>query len=162
MHLFAGKPGHKEAIDRYQAYLDVLKDNNIPFDSNLVYQGNFKESGGVEGVKILLDERLVKFDALIAASDNMAIGAIKTLQTRGIRIPTDVAIAGMNGEDQGLVIFPPLTTALLHFYEQGYQATKMVLSMLDGKDVASRVILPTQLVIRQSCGCPDPGRHPCC
>ena len=151
-----GQAGHQEANDRYQAYLDVLKKHNIPFDPNLVYQGNFKESGGIEGVKTLLDESRVNFDALVAASDNMAIGAMKTLQARGIRIPGDVAIAGLNGEDQGLVINPPLTTALLHFYEQGYQATTMVLSLLKGKEVPSKVILPTRLVVRQSCGCSDP------
>ena len=151
-----GQAGHQEAIDRYQAYLDVLKENKIDFDPALVYQGNFKESGGVEGAKTLLDERKVAFDALVAASDNMAIGAMKTLQARGLRIPADVAIVGVNGEDQGLVINPPLTTALLHFYEQGYQATMMVLSLLEGKEVPSRVILPTRLVVRQSCGCSDP------
>ncbi|MBV5331408.1 substrate-binding domain-containing protein, partial [bacterium] len=89
---------------------------------------------GVQGVKTLLDEREVHFDALVAASDNMAIGAMKTLQERGLRVPTDVAIAGLNGEEDGLVVNPPLTTAPLHFYEQAYQATLMVLSMLDGKE----------------------------
>lgn len=151
-----GQAGHQEAKDRYQAYLDVLKNNNIPFDPNLVYQGNFKESGGVAGARCLVEERRASFDALVAASDNMAIGAIKTLQALGIRVPLDVAVAGLNGEEQGLVINPPLTTALLHFYEQAYQATVMVLAMLDGKEVPSKVVLPTRMVARQSCGCADP------
>jgi signal transduction histidine kinase/DNA-binding LacI/PurR family transcriptional regulator/CheY-like chemotaxis protein len=151
-----GQANHQEAFDRYQAYLDVLKENQIPFDPDLVYQGDFKESGGVSGVITLLDERKVSFDALVAASDNMAIGALKTLQSRGLRVPGDVAIAGLNGEDQGLVISPPLTTAPLHFYEQGYQAATMVMALLDGKEVPAKVTLPTRLVIRQSCGCSDP------
>ncbi len=151
-----GQANHQEALERYQAYLDVLKENKIPFDPELVYQGNFKESGGVEGVKTLLDERHVTFDALVAASDNMAIGAMKTLQARGIRIPVDVAVAGLNGEDQGLMITPPLTTAPLHFYEQAYQAAVMVMNLIDGKEVPAKVVLPTRLTIRQSCGCSDP------
>jgi signal transduction histidine kinase/DNA-binding LacI/PurR family transcriptional regulator/AraC-like DNA-binding protein len=151
-----GQMNHQEAHDRYQAYLDVLREYHIPLDPDLIYQGNFKESGGVQGVEALLDERKVDFDALVAASDNMAIGAMKTLQARGLRIPGDVAIAGLNGEDQGLVISPPLTTAPLHFYEQAYQATRMVLALLEGKTVPPKVILPTHLVVRQSCGCPDP------
>jgi signal transduction histidine kinase/DNA-binding LacI/PurR family transcriptional regulator/AraC-like DNA-binding protein/response regulator of citrate/malate metabolism len=151
-----GQAGHQEAIDRYQAYLDVLAGHNIPFDPELVYQGNFKESGGVQGANALLDERKVQFDALVAASDNMAIGAMKTFQARGLRVPADVAVAGLNDEEQGLVINPPLTTAPLHFYEQAYQATLMVLSLLDGKEVPPKVILPTRMVVRQSCGCPDP------
>ena len=151
-----GQANHQEAYDRYQAYLDVLNEHQIPFDADLVYQGDFKESGGVSGVKTLLDERKVSFDALVAASDNMAIGALKTLQSRGLRVPGDIAIAGLNGEDQGLVITPPLTTAPLHFFEQAYQAASMVLAKLEGKNVPLKVILPTRLVIRQSCGCLDP------
>jgi len=151
-----GQANHQEALERYQAYLDVLKQRQIPFDPELVYQGNFKESGGVEGVKTLLDDRHVDFDALVAASDNMAIGAMKTLQMRGIRIPTDVAVAGLNGEDQGLMITPPLTTAPLHFFEQAYQAASMVIQMIEGQQVPPKVVLPTQMTIRQSCGCSDP------
>jgi signal transduction histidine kinase/DNA-binding LacI/PurR family transcriptional regulator/AraC-like DNA-binding protein len=151
-----GQAGHQEAIDRYQAYLDVLDEYNIPFASELVYQGNFKESGGIQAAKAFLDERRVQFDALVAASDNMAIGAMKTFQERGLHIPLDVAIAGVNDEEQGLVVNPPLTTAPLHFFEQGYQAALMVLSQINGDKVPSKVVLPTQMVVRQSCGCPDP------
>jgi signal transduction histidine kinase/DNA-binding LacI/PurR family transcriptional regulator/CheY-like chemotaxis protein len=151
-----GQANHQEAYDRYQAYLDVLNEHQIPFDPDLVYQGDFKESGGILGVKTLLDERRVTFDALVAASDNMAIGALKTLQARGLRVPGEVAVAGLNGEDQGLVITPPLTTAPLHFFEQAYQAASMVLAMLQGKTVPVKMILPTRLEIRRSCGCSDP------
>lgn len=150
-----GQAGHQEAMDRYQAYLDVLAAHDIPVDPRLVYQGNFKESGGVQGAKAFL-ERKVPFDSLVAASDNMAIGAMKTLQAHGLRIPADVAIAGLNGEEQGAVINPPLTTAPLHFFEQAYQATLMTLALLDGKPVPPKVVLPTSIVVRQSCGCADP------
>jgi len=150
-----GQAGHQEADDRYQAYLDVLSRHNLPFDPEIVYQGDFKESGGIEGAHELL-RRQVHFDALVAASDNMAIGAMKTLQARGVRVPADVAIAGLNGEEEGLVVNPPLTTAPLHFFEQAYQATLMVLAMLEGQEVPSKVVLPTRMVVRQSCGCPDP------
>ena len=150
-----GQAGHQEADDRYQAYLDVLSRHHLPFDPELVYQGDFKESGGIEGACELL-RRQVHFDALVAASDNMAIGAMKALQARGVRVPADVAIAGLNGEEEGLVVNPPLTTAPLHFFEQAYQATQMVLAMLDGQEVPSKVVLPTRMVVRQSCGCPDP------
>jgi signal transduction histidine kinase/DNA-binding LacI/PurR family transcriptional regulator/DNA-binding response OmpR family regulator len=153
-----GPANHQEAGERYQAYLDVLNESDIPFEPELVYQGDFKESGGVKGAEILLAnrERGKKFDALVAASDNMALGAMKTFQSRGLHIPEDVSVAGLNGEDQGLVITPPLTTAPLHFYEQAYQATMMVIALLEGRQVPLKVILPTRMVVRQSCGCADP------
>lgn len=151
-----GQAGHQEADDRYQAYQDVLVEHNLPFDPDLVYQGDFKESGGVQGAKVLLEERRVQFDALVAASDNMAIGAMRVIQAHGLSVPGDVAVAGLNGEEEGLVVSPPLTTAPLHFYEQAYQATLMVLAMLEGEEVPPKVVLPTRMVTRQSCGCPDP------
>ena len=153
-----GPANHQEASERYQAYLDVLKEYNIPLEPDLVYQGDFKESSGVKGAKVLLAQRQrgLIFDALVGASDNMALGAMKTFQLNGLLVPDDIAIAGLNGEDQGLVITPPLTTAPLHFYEQTYQATMMVLDLLEGKQVPLKVILPTRMVVRQSCGCADP------
>jgi signal transduction histidine kinase/DNA-binding LacI/PurR family transcriptional regulator/DNA-binding response OmpR family regulator len=153
-----GPANHQEANDRYQAYLDVLKEYGIPPQPELVYLGDFKESGGVKGAKVLLEKRALgwEFDALVAASDNMALGAMKTFQSCGLLVPDDVSIAGLNGEDQGLFITPPLTTAPLHFYEQAYQATMMTLSLLQGKQVPLEVILPTRMVVRQSCGCADP------
>ncbi len=151
-----GQANHQEADDRYQAYLDVLQDHHISFDPELVYQGNFKESGGGEGARTLLDERRVQFDALVAASDNMAIGAMKIFQARGIHIPAEVSVAGVNDENQGMVITPPLTTAPLHFFEQAYQAALLVFAMLAGKEISHKLVLPTRLLVRESCGCSDP------
>jgi len=74
-----GPKRHQEAKDRFRAYKDMLKQHNIKKDSELIVMGDFKESGGDIAVKELLDDRKASFDALIAASDNMAIGAMKTL-----------------------------------------------------------------------------------
>ncbi len=151
-----GPEHHQEAEERFLAYQDVLNDHGIPFDPSLVVIGGFKESGGKAAIGELLDNRKVRFDALAAASDNMAIGAMKILQERGIRIPEEVAIAGLNNESEGRLITPPLTTGPLHFYDQGRKATEMVLELLDGRPVPDQVMLPTSLLIRHSCGCPDP------
>jgi signal transduction histidine kinase/DNA-binding LacI/PurR family transcriptional regulator/AraC-like DNA-binding protein/ActR/RegA family two-component response regulator len=151
-----GPEYHQEAEERYRAYLDVLADYGIPHDPTLIVQGNFKESGGAAAAEQLLAGRRDGFDALVAASDNMAIGALRVLQTHGVRIPGDVALAGLNDESQSPFVTPPLTTGPLHFYEQARKATEMLLALLAGAPVAGQVVLPTQLLIRQSCGCPDP------
>jgi signal transduction histidine kinase/DNA-binding LacI/PurR family transcriptional regulator/DNA-binding response OmpR family regulator len=151
-----GPEHHQEAEERYLAYRDVLRENGLHFDPRLVVTGGFKESGGKAAITQLLDQRRVNFDAVAAASDNMAIGAIKTLQARGIRIPEDVAVVGLNNESEGQLITPPLTTGPLHFYEQGRKATEMVLDLLENRLVPARVVLPTKLLIRHSCGCADP------
>jgi signal transduction histidine kinase/AraC-like DNA-binding protein len=154
--LIRGPEHHQEAEERYQAYLDVLREHHLGFDPDLTVIGGFKEGGAIAGIEELLDRRHARFDALVAASDNMAIAAMRVLQERGIRIPEDVAVAGLNDEPEGRVITPPLTTGPLHFYEQGQKATEMVLDLIDGKPIQEKVVLATQLLIRQSCGCPDP------
>jgi signal transduction histidine kinase/DNA-binding LacI/PurR family transcriptional regulator/DNA-binding response OmpR family regulator len=151
-----GPEFHQEAIDRYRGYVTALREHGVTLDSELVVQGNFRESGGVRAAEELLERCGTRFDALVAANDNMAIGAMKVFQAKGIRVPDAVAVAGVNDEVQGRIVTPPLTTSPLHFYEQSRQAMEMVLALLKGEPVPERVVLPTRLLIRQSCGCPDP------
>jgi len=150
-----GPVHHQEAQVRYQAYKDILQENGLPFDPNLVVIGDFKESGAKAALNELINHRNARFDALVAASDNMAIAAMKELQGRGFRIPEDISIAGLNDESEGRVISPPLTTGPLHFYEQGCKAAELILDLLAGRSVPENVVLPTQLLVRRSCGCPD-------
>jgi signal transduction histidine kinase/DNA-binding LacI/PurR family transcriptional regulator/CheY-like chemotaxis protein len=150
-----GPERHWDAEDRFRAYCAVLERYDIRVREELLAQGDFKEAGGAAAAEILL-QRGAPFDALIAASDNMAIGALRTLQAAGLRVPDDVAVAGVNDESQSAFVSPPLTTAALWFYEQGYRATVMLLAKLAGRQVEERVVLPPQLVVRQSCGCADP------
>ncbi len=151
-----GPDVHQEAEVRYRAFRDVIEAHGLPLMSELVFRGNFKESGGVHAIEKLIDEDHASFDALVAASDNMAIGAMNALQARGIRVPEDIAVAGLNDERQSAVVSPPLTTCPLHFYEQARKAAEMVLALLEGETIESDVVLPTRLLVRQSCGCANP------
>jgi signal transduction histidine kinase/DNA-binding LacI/PurR family transcriptional regulator/AraC-like DNA-binding protein len=151
-----GPERQQEAKERFQAYLDVLGEFNIPVDPDLIVMGNFKESGGTRAADILINERSVHFDALVGASDNMAVGAMKALQAHGVQVPGDVAVAGLNDEIPSKFVNPPLTTAPLYFVEQARWAAQMVLTMITGKEVPKKIVLPTQILIRQSCGCQDP------
>lgn len=151
-----GPARHEESVVRYRAYCDVLTEHAIPLYPELVVQGNFKESGGSAAAETLLRCSGRTFDALVAASDNMALGAMKALQANGVQIPGDVAVVGLNDERQSRYFTPPLTTGTLRFYEQAYRAAEMLLAMLNGQPVPEAISLPAQLLIRQSCGCPDP------
>ncbi len=151
-----GPEGHAEAEDRFRAYCDVLVERGIPMRPELIVLGDFLESGGTTATPTLLERVGNSFDALVAASDNMAIGAMKVLQARGLRIPDDVALGGVNAEPQGQLVTPPLTTATLRFHEQGYRAAEMFLGCLRHETMAQQVVLPARLIIRQSCGCVDP------
>ena len=155
---FIGGPeDHPEAIERYRAYADVLAEYGLPLDPNLVAPGDFNPDSGMEAINLLLDRRELRppggFEAVVAADDGMAISAMQALQARGIRLPDEVAVTGFDNIEEGWYTAPSLTTAPALVYEQARQATEMVLALLEGGTVPDRVILPTHVVVRESCGC---------
>ncbi len=148
-----GPEGHQEADVRFESYKEALKKYHIPFDPALVTPGNFVYNKGYNAIKILLDERKVKFDAVVAANDDMALGAFKCLQERGIKVPRDVGLIGFDDINIARNLNPPLTTVRQPLYEQARKALEIVLAMINGKKTPEQIYLPTKLVIRQSCGC---------
>ncbi len=153
-----GPETHQEAEQRYHAYTQVLSEYDIPFDPNLVVAGDFTPHVGAEAVRLLLDQRKLLpgkgFEALVAANDSMALGALEVLQARGIRVPDDVALVGFDDIDTSKYTIPALTTVQNPFYKLGVKATEMLLARIDGRDVPECTVLPLDLIVRQSCGCP--------
>lgn len=148
-----GPENHPEADQRYNAYVETLEKNKIKFDSNLVTQGNFVMETGIKAVQILMDKRKVKFDAIIAANDDMALGAFKGLRDRGLYVPNDVAVVGFDDTEVVKYFNPPLSSVKPPLYEQAVLAVDILVSQLKGEKVPKEVILPTEFVVRQSCGC---------
>jgi signal transduction histidine kinase/DNA-binding LacI/PurR family transcriptional regulator/AraC-like DNA-binding protein len=153
-----GPEGHRDAEERYRSYVDVLKEYGLPFVPDLV-SPHYKwiEAGGQAAMQLLLDRRQVHFDAVAAVNDNSAIGAMEDLRARGIRVPADVSVVGFNDTPRNKVVTPPLTTVPWRMYERGRQAAQLLLAMVAGEVVPDQVVLPTHLIVRQSCGCPDPA-----
>jgi DNA-binding LacI/PurR family transcriptional regulator/signal transduction histidine kinase len=148
-----GPVTNPEAEERYHTYAEVLAEHNIPLDPDLVVYGNFLSPAGAEAIRLLLDERKANFDAVASANDEMALGAMAALQKRGMRVPDDLCVVGFDDLEEARFAAPPLTTARQPLYEQGRRATEMLLALLAGEDVPEQVILPTELVVRRSCGC---------
>ncbi|MBN1430910.1 MAG: substrate-binding domain-containing protein, partial [Anaerolineae bacterium] len=176
-----GMEGHQGAEDRYRGYLDALARHNIPFDPALVSPPNdWRSETGRSAVRVFIDERQVPFDAVVASSDDLALGAIWELEARGIHVPGDIPLTGFNDswelQARGIHVpdeialtplndahvsrmaTPPLTTVPLEMYELARQATTMLMALIDGRPASpSSISLPTHLLVRQSCGCQDPA-----
>jgi signal transduction histidine kinase len=148
-----GPAGHQEAEARYRAYTEMLAKHGLPLDPDLIAPGDFTAGTGLKAIQLLLDERKVDFEAVVAANDPMALGALEALQARGIRVPGDVAVVGFDDIAEARLATPPLTTVRQPLHEQGRRAAEMVLALLAGEEVPKQVTLPTELVVRQSCGC---------
>jgi HD-GYP domain-containing protein (c-di-GMP phosphodiesterase class II)/DNA-binding LacI/PurR family transcriptional regulator len=142
-------PGTK----RYDIFRETLAEFRIPADENLIVQGDYTMASGEQAVKILLDQRRAKFEAIIACNDAMAVGALRELKARGIKVPGEVAVVGFDNFDIGIYSSPPLTTVGASIYELGRRAAEILLDLLAGKKTPLLEVVPSQLIIRESCGC---------
>ena len=95
---------------RYQAYKDTMNKYRIPVSENLIVQGDYSLYSGINAVKELLDKRNAKFDAVIAANDEMLIGVYREFLKRGISIPADVALGGFDDIEETRSTTPQITT----------------------------------------------------
>jgi LacI family transcriptional regulator len=136
--------------DRLQGYKDALRSRGLPFTSELVVEGDFTEETGYYAMKRLLPHRP---DALFAANDLAALGAMRALTEAGYRIPEDISVVGFDDVSAAAVADPPLTTVRQPSERMGITATETLIDVLENGDTfPRRVILPTEFVIRASCG----------
>ena len=148
-----GPSVNAEAEHRYAIYRQVLEERGLAFDPNLVCEGTFEKAAGEAAIELLVDERKVQFDGLVAANDYMALGAIPALQERDLQVPSDVAVVGFDDIEDARFSTPPLTTARQPLYQQGEAALDLVLAQIEGAEVAPQTTAATELVVRLSCGC---------
>jgi signal transduction histidine kinase/DNA-binding LacI/PurR family transcriptional regulator/AraC-like DNA-binding protein len=153
-----GPDAHPGAEDRLRAYLDALACFDIPRDDTLISPPMAWDQGA-EAARILLDDRGIipgrGMHALAAASDLLAFWALRTIQARGYRVPSDVAITGFNDTAESRLAAPALTTAAMPFREQGGKALDMIVQLLERPDEPRSCTLAARLVVRESCGCPS-------
>ena len=124
----------------------------MPIDAKLIQPGNFHIEGGYAAVQALLDlpDRVT---AVFASNDLMAVGALRGIAARDLRVPADVAVVGFDGVSLGKYTEPPLTTMMQPIREIGKLATELVLARVSGECKELQMhCLKTSLVIRGSCG----------
>ncbi|MFN2282224.1 MAG: LacI family DNA-binding transcriptional regulator, partial [Anaerolineales bacterium] len=93
-------------------------------------------------------------DAILAACDTLAIGALEAIQARGMSVPEDIALAGYNDIPAASLVTPGLTTAAVPAARMGELAMEMLQGLMEGSEPSQdKVIIPAKLIIRSSCGC---------
>jgi LacI family transcriptional regulator len=146
----AGPSDSTAAQDRAQGYLDALQTRGRPSDDALIVSGDFTQAGGHQAMQRLLPHQP---DAVFVASDTMALGALQAIRGAGLTVPDDVALVGFDDLPQATMVDPPLTTVRQPIQRMGILAAEMLIDGLENEPEAPRrVVLPTELVIRGSCG----------
>jgi DNA-binding LacI/PurR family transcriptional regulator/serine phosphatase RsbU (regulator of sigma subunit) len=141
-----------EAGERFDGYRQSLREHGIEYRPELVLEGNFWIDSGTRLAHQLLDGQ-VPFDALIAANDYMALGALDVLKARGRRVPEDVRVAGFDDVPVARMASPSLTTVRQPLHRMGALAIDLVNAQIAERDVPLVTSLEVELVRRQSCGC---------
>lgn len=108
------------------------------------------EDAGAAAVRALIETGL-QFDSIVAASDLIAIGAMRALEERGLSVPKDVAITGFDDIPAAVSTRPPLTTVVQDTQTAGQMLVDSVRAQLEGLPVPD-TMLSTRLVVRRSCG----------
>lgn len=147
----AGEPENEDAHWREKGYRDALAAHGIPFDPQLTAVAGFDEPTAFAVVTRWLAEGRA-IDAIFAADDGSARGALRALQAAGKRVPGDIAVAGFDDTLLSRYTDPPLTTVRAPIELAGRVATAQLLHLIHGEPADPLTLLPTELVIRQSCG----------
>ena len=142
----AGYQGLSSTLERTRALHEV-------FPGALTFHGDFERESGYRILGDLLAADL-RFTAVFAHNDYMAIGAMRRLQDAGRRVPDDVSIVGFDDTDSATMVTPALTTVRKDMVEVGRRSGRLLLDQLGGvpAEELESVLLPTQLVVRESTG----------
>jgi DNA-binding LacI/PurR family transcriptional regulator len=95
----------------------------------------------------------IEFDAIFAGDDDSAIGAMRALQMAGRRIPEEIAVVGFDDIPLARYLSPPLTTVRAPIEAIGREAVRQLVQVMNGHPANDLTLMPTELVIRKSCGC---------
>jgi DNA-binding LacI/PurR family transcriptional regulator/signal transduction histidine kinase/ActR/RegA family two-component response regulator len=157
----SGLPQSVEAQVRLRAYQDALAAGGVPLVPELIVEGRFTQRGGYLAVETLLNAG-IPFDAVLAANDDMAFGAIRALREHGLRVPRDISVTGFDDLRSARLSSPPLTSVSQPFDELAERALKIVIGQCNGEAVPLLTSCPTTLKVRRSCGCSLAADTPAC
>lgn len=144
-----------DSIERETWFKDVLKANNIEFDSSKVIQGDFNKYTAARNLEEYINKNGFDVEAIVCLNDTMAVGVIDVLKRKGINIPKDVFVTGFDDRDESKYIHAPLSTVNPNIQLQSYNAAKILLKKIKGKKVSHKNIIEGVEKIRCSCGCLD-------
>jgi LacI family transcriptional regulator len=151
----SGGEDSPDATARFHGFQRALGDAGLPVPDSPATRGNFTQADGRAAAERLLDAGGAVPQALVCANDQMAVGALQTMERRGIRVPQDVAVVGFDGIPLGRVVRPSLTTVSQPMRRLGETAVDLLMERLRDPDREPRsVLLPVAQTHRTSCGCP--------
>jgi LacI family repressor for deo operon, udp, cdd, tsx, nupC, and nupG len=144
------------SIRRLEGYRAGLTAAGLPAPAELIYSGDFTTGSGAVGMQHLMALPQPP-TAVLCGNDEIAYGAIRSLNKQGLSVPADISVVGFDDQNMAEFYNPPLTTVNIPRHELGRRAAQELIDQLAGREVAREVLLPTRLVVRESTA-PPPAR----
>jgi LacI family transcriptional regulator len=147
------------ARDRHQGFLEGMERAGLTVDPRLVRNLNFTPGFAIQSVLAMLAlPRAAQPTAIFCGNDNMAAAVVDVARERGLRVPDDLAVAGVDDNPVALTTSPALTTVRFPFFDLGSQAGNILQALAeDPRSAPQRVVLEPRLVVRASTGGPAPA-----
>ena len=149
-----GPQGNEDSHWRELGYREALANHDIAFDEQLVADGEYDRYAALASLKALI-QRGVQFDAVFAADDDSAIGVLQALREADLKVPEQVSVVGFDDQRLAPFLAPALTTVHAPTMQIGMLAAEHLLHLIHKEPVAPITLLPTELVLRHSCGCSE-------
>ncbi|WP_406454373.1 LacI family transcriptional regulator [Streptomyces sp. NBC_00876] len=150
-----GDTDSPDAEARFRGFRQACGDAGLPVPDEPAFRTTMmKQAEGALAADALLDREGERPEAMLFANDQMAVGALRALARRGVRVPQDMAVTGFDGIPLSRIVQPPLTTVRQPIRQLGEQAVELLVQRLNnsGRDPVS-LTLPVSLIRRRSCGC---------
>jgi DNA-binding LacI/PurR family transcriptional regulator len=146
--VFVGDVDHAEVQERCAGFIDALS-GRAPV--HILRPKAFTFEAGFECVSALLKKKAGQHcDGLFAASDQLAMGAIRALTEAGMRVPDDISVIGYDDTPGAASFVPPLTSVHQYLRDGGVLLAKKMLALIEGRDDVRSEMLPTTLIVRQT------------
>ncbi|MFD0339990.1 LacI family DNA-binding transcriptional regulator [Streptomyces sp. NPDC127117] len=157
---FVGGPSDSPDCEaRFQGFLAAHHEAGLPLPEQPHIRGDLTQAAGHRAVMKILDGRGERPQGVVLANDQMAVGALRALASRGIRAPEEMAVTGFDGIALSRLVQPTLTTVRQPMARLGKEAVELLIARLkDRKRAAVARLLPVKVVRRASCGC-EPDRR---
>jgi LacI family transcriptional regulator len=155
----AGPQDMSTGTDRARAFSYCASSAGIAESCPVVECDQYSRESGAGAMERLLSAH-PEVTAVVAGNDLIALGAIGALRRSGRRCPDDVSVVGFNDMPYLDLMTPPLTTVRVSHYDLGFEAARMLVAMLRRPGASRRLVLPTQLVVRQSTAPPATTARP--
>ena len=154
VNFISGPVENADAIGRLKAFRKAMQDNGISVEEDRIFYGDYHPESGKNAVEYFSGSQLQFPDAIVAANDEMALGAFYELSDRGYRVPEDVMITGYDNTFVGKNHYPKITSVNRPEVQLGRRAYDMIKDYISGKEVKEKELI-CYPVFTESCGCKD-------